>query len=1598
ALAVAGSGLALLIALGFLVGPHLTGSKAPRPSAQGPRASATPTPGPTTWTAITLPQFRPQFTLTAAEQWPDGIALGTSFSLTSTAQLDAATVRSRLSVQPAVPVSVRAVGSSGRQFRIQPSQPLASTTLYRFAVLDRPGGQAVQSWSFQSGGPLAVAETIPGPSATNVPLNTGIELTFDVGAVTGVEQRFSISPSVSGHFQSQGRTVVFVPAALAPATLYTVTLKAGASVANTNDVLASDYVFQFETGTGTTTTPSLGLQFTQPTWGSSTTSAPQLTLFSESSGKPPATAAMAVYRFPDVTSFLGSLASETAIPSWATLTRNRSASPTATLTPVEHVTAPIRQTNDGLAVSLPGPLPAGYYLVNAATGATGGGSPITQAWLQVTDLSAYVTVSQTKTLVWVNSLQTGQPVPGVSTAVTWPTSTVTSTVATTGADGVASLPTPSALQPLTASPPGTPTPMPPDLILDGPGGTQAAVPLANSLQSNGGPLDFEGGFGGPLGFGGGISVPYGGGDSSPLYWEYLTTDRQLYRLSDSVDAWGVLRLRTKPDAAQQVVLQLTGFGPTGNQVTVAQATSTTGADGTYQAKLSYQGAAPGYYTLQALVGGTVVSSSSLQIQDFTTPAYSLKVTPSQRVIVSGQPVTYTVQATFYSGSPVPQLALDASFGGPSPYQLTTNAGGTATLTVTPAGPNGATMVNDTLSVTPTIPEEASIAGQTTVEVLAAAVTSQWQSVLEGGRLVVTGTVYAVDLTKANAPNAGPDSYQGKPIPGQTASLHVVATTYRQQETGQTYDFISKTVIPTYNYVPVQTPAGSAQVSTNGSGVFSSSFPVATGTNAPEYTVTLALVDPAGRTFTDTSYPFFPSSQGPPPDQPSLTLSNPGPFTLGQRVQVVAYPGTGASTGGSAPYLFLVAQNGIASYQEQASATYSFPFASADVPNVTVEAIRFTGSAYQVIGAVTAALDPKSEALQVAVAPARTGYRPGDKATVNVTVTLDGKPVQAEVLLSLVDEAVFAAAPQDFYASTDILSGLYTTVPAGILGTYATHPLPGSEGGAFSGDAAGSIGAFGVAPGEVRGLVSNPAAPAPSAASSASGTTGATTAPRQDLRDVAGFQQVATGTDGKASASFTLPDNVTSWRVSALSVTNGLAAGSGTTELPVSLPVFVEPTLATSYLSSDRAVVRLAAYGDALSVGQPVEFSVDAPGLSARPLTATGTAFTPVDIALPPLTAGTHTLTFRVSAGSLSDALDKTITVTASRLTTASAQESSLSAGASWSPPAVTGTVEVTLADATRGAWYPELLDLAYASSDRVDQAMASDEAATLLTQEFNEPSVATPPSLAPYQQSDGGVALVPYGSSDEVASAEAAALGAQGIDTGSPARYFQTILASANTTSEQAAIALYGLASLNQPVLTQVQAAAASGTLTPAGQLYDALAAEALGDSDLARSMYRSLLQTYGQAEGDMVRLEVDATPDDVYQDTALAAVLAAELGDPEASALGTYVEANPSPTTTVVADQALFLRALLPALTPGSAQVAYRFAGSTVTKTLSGGASVSLLVTPAELASLHLADSQGRVAVTVSQQLLVTPASAHVDPALSLTRSYSTTSVAVGN
>lgn len=300
------------------------------------------------------------------------------------------------------------------------------------------------------------------------------------------------------------------------------------------------------------------------------------------------------------------------------------------------------------------------------------------------------------------------------------------------------------------------------------------------------------------------------------------------------------------------------------------------------------------------------------------------------------------------------------------------------------------------------------------------------------------------------------------------------------------------------------------------------------------------------------------------------------------------------------------------------------------PNVFVTVIAVSGAGPQDapdkgrplvhVGMIELSVETDSERLGVAIRPDRDVYRPGDEVRVRVKVTQAGKPaVGAGVVLYAVDEAVLTLTA---YETPDPHGRFYTDHGLSVLtadnrvlvldrAAFLTKGAPPGGGGGVA-DASGQDGirkTFVTTPLWVSGLL--------------------------------------TDRDGVAEATFTLPDNLTAFRLMAVADAGATAFGSGAQEIRVTRPVLARPALPRFLRAGDTAFAGVVVHNNT-DGERSVAVAAEAAGVTLRG--------GPVDVRVPAHGAvevpfrieatvpGTATFTFRVASGEDRDAVQVALPV------------------------------------------------------------------------------------------------------------------------------------------------------------------------------------------------------------------------------------------------------------------------------------------------------------------------------------------------------------------
>lgn len=1042
----------------------------------------------------------------------------------------------------------------------------------------------------------------------------------------------------------------------------------------------------------------------------------------------------------------------------------------------------------------------------------------------------------------------------------------------------------------------------------------------------------------------------GRGNNNSDYWSYLSTDRGLYQPTDTVHFWGLLRRRDQPRPSETITAQLVqrSFEGRYEPQILASSTLTTNSTGTYIGALSLQGVATNVSTeLVISVDGQMVMSRYLTIETYRKPPFQILLEPDRLAAITGETVTYKITSQFFDGTPVPNLALKTAYGSDSKTVITTNAQGQATYKKT-------VTENDTsLALTPTDDQVQGVTASSYIQVYPSALEITADTTLQDTTGTLTGTVNQIHPEKAKATASDPLADVRGPVqPNQSVDGRLIEIVYEKTETGKHYDYLLKQSVTDYQYSTKDEVRETFAVTTDAKGAFAKTF---TLLPTSVYRIELTTTDAKNRTATATGY-FWHSDYNNRYSGMQYSLTDAAQrdgapmqtYPVGAQVTLqVLSNGAAATVPTDGAILYLFNQRGLRRYEVTTSPTEKFTFSEGDMPSISTRAVIFTGTGYAEMYGPTAVFDKDSRNLTIAVTADKAAYSPGDRVQLTVKTTdPNGRGQAARVNLKAVDEALLSlTAGDDSYYTP---SSIYQSVDDGVFGTYVSHEAVASramaEGGGGGGD-------------------------------------------RTDFKDTAVFTEITTDTKGNGSLTFTLPDNLTSWRVTAQGFTDGLLAGKSQTALTVSKDVFATVAVEPDQLSRDRATVLASTYGRALTANDGVAYTFSLPDVPDSATTLSAKAFTTVRFALPELAPGTYKVRVETNAKDKTDAVVSTVMVSASRLQRRTVKTALLpsSTPLAYGPD---GRTVFRFDDADRNLGYTTLWDLVGAAYSRLDDVVADQIARRLLSDAFQETlgDAGTDPTIFLTGQ---GLALYSIGGTNLETGALAAgdpslAAGRQQI-----LNWFRGILDDPKQNTEQVVQALYGLAQLGQPVLPDVRAILALPDLSDPDRLTALLALEALGAKEEARTAALALLQKYGESQDSYIRLNLGEGDDAKIVSSARFAILAAGLGLEQRYGLLKYVQQYLPHDTRTTLEQALATERLLDLTPADEASVTYEVDGKSATAALSATKPLVLNLDATQAKSLKITATTGKVSIVSTYQEPFDVTKAVRDSRLTLTRTY---------
>jgi len=1480
--------------------------------------------------------------VTAQKQSGNMISRDTAFTITTSEDMEAGELKPLLALSPGANFDL--TKDEPNTFTLKSNNNLPENSIVKLELKDADG-EITRRWAFQTTGVYKITSTLPADEGMNVPVKTGIEINFSEETdASALEGYFEIEPDVAGRFEKHRNTVVFVPTSdLKYETVYTVTVKKGVTSAG-GAVLNERVTFKFKTH-------NTNNEYIQAKGGLAETFLPGdpavIEVFA-SKGFSNQPINLTIYQYENAAAYKKALEGYISGKKWG----EKYVFPTSGLKSV------FTSSSEKLAstqtsryysanyIMLPDNLAEGYYIANISATLSGRNFHM-QYLLQISPISVYAGVLPREAVFFINDTETGGAAKGADIGFDINGKTFT---AITNADGAALM------------------------RLDTNGRGEGVMSVLYQDHAYYDLLDYR--------------------DSTVVnpdenYYMYLYTDREAYLTSDTVNVWGLVIPR-KTSTPLPVDLNIV-FG--GSDTVSKPVPVTLKPDGSFTASYSYENREESWwFPIELNSGDKTLFTKSVTIQDYVKPTYVIDAeAPLYAWMPHKEPFLVSASASFFEGTPAKGVSIVFGDGYYFPSRMPESA-----------------VTDDT--------------GYAESKILANAEDSWYPdplfvsfqlSGMENEYQYQYKTVYALfrdvmletdfrdgtlslktsmvdpknfkprqtdensDYTSGGYYNLDYDSYyndyyfyyggyyegygesdsssyadmlRGAPR-DTTVKCELKRIWYTKTILGSYYNYIAKQTEYEYNYERNEETVGTYTINTRG-GAGAISLP----TDKPDstYYVNLSYNDTQGQPVKQTRYlytgAYYSWSQT--YKHNFYLTSGAYTFTEGQALDFKLMDNEAeAEVGKNGRIFYTISSTGFLSRAMSDKAEFSHKMATEYIPNVYIGGAYFDGRNVYTVQQRQYRFDPVERGAKLDIKTDKQTYSPGDAASITVTAT-DSKGQRlpgAAVSLSVVDEAAFAIAGQNVNILKNLFSEIYLPSVANYC-SYVEHQL-GGDNGAEMGEGGADI-------------------------------------VRRDFKDTAAFLTGTTNGAGTAVFAFKLPDNLTSWRVTAQAAGNSidgeLAAGNDKTALIVTLPFFLTVNSLPQYIEGDDINISARSNG-AASGGAVVTGNIKGGGTNE-----TVTAKSGETLVFGKLPKGEYALLVSASEGGNRDAIELPVEVVDTLLETAINKSFDLSEGVPDINP-LRYPVHMYFYDNQYKFYTEALTALLRSYGDRADFRIAR----AFAHKEFGYIDESGYLSNLSDITQNGIARLLSYSGADYELTGLICAAAPEIVNKAAAVNKFYDTLNYDEHTAAEVASCYFGLAALGEPVLADILSLLENEEISgSAYRLKLAAALALLGDYDNALKYYLATAGTDGirtNAAGTEVHFNgqaglVTLTEDFIIHQTSLALITAAILNLPEAEGMARYLMNANSTEQTVVLELMVFLKYYRPKV-EGDAVFTYDLDGKTFEVALKRFRGTRLSFGKQQLLNADFKVISGGVGVKLNYTGAITEEDAA--PTLTVTKSY---------
>jgi alpha-2-macroglobulin len=637
---------------------------------------------------------------------------------------------------------------------------------------------------------------------------------------------------------------------------------------------------------------------------------------------------------------------------------------------------------------------------------------------------------------------------------------------------------------------------------------------------------------------------------------YLYTERTAYRPGQTVFYKGVLRKNAGDDyqltPAGQIKVKVTDSG----DKTLFEENVTSSAAGSFHGQFTLPKVPTlGEYTITAS-SGTDQWQGSFKVLEYRKPEFEVKLQTDQKFRLGGSQIPLTLSARYYFGAPVaegkivwrvysqpwqPEEALGGGFGeaqhsfqGYSEFisegETVLNQQGEATITIT--AKTHEQPVRYTVEADVTDNASRQVAGSASLTVV--------PSLLD---IRVKGEQYLLQPGKQSGFILRVADWQGTPKPDTPVSLTIEQQLYDKKSRTSSW----KVITTLHN-----------RTGKDGATRISYSFP-----SSGYWRLRAEAFDEGKRRSFDETYAWVweKGSSWAGSYRELEAEFDKKSYKPGETARLIL---RAPAVGGS----LLLTLEGRRIHQSRiipiiaAVQVVEIPVSKELAPNIHVSASTIhNGRFYHQQGLLK--VDHQPGKLELTVTPQQPIYAPGDTARITVTARADGKPTPAEISLALVDEAIFAVAPETREEIYHFFRGRRDHLVRTI------HSFPRLYLGGASKDLAKLAGDD-----DLKGI-----------------------AIRKIFKDTAAWLPVLAGdSTGVSTAEAKLPDNLTTWRATAIGHSAEQQFGSGQATFISRLPFMARLAPPRFMIAGDQLQIP-GLLNDASNKEQQVKGLFEATGLS-----------------------------------------------------------------------------------------------------------------------------------------------------------------------------------------------------------------------------------------------------------------------------------------------------------------------------------------------------------------------------------------------------------------